>query len=348
MNSPDLNIDPQSDLFSPSIVKELLEGTTEWVNIQEIIKLTFKAIYDILNVHAISINDLQKSLSGKATKTEMNSSLSSKANISDVSKSISDLSSHIQQRATHEETINLLEEKVSKSELQFILSSRVLKEDLIQLMNEKMSIESFNLQMKNIFDKLDNMNNYEKELVRKYDDFVTKDEVKNIYNALDQKANLSEVMVSLESKASKQSVINSLQKKANKIEMDKLLLQKIDLNEFSKITKDLQEELNTLVKSNDEVFVKLKSEFDYELIKVKENLENKSNQSLIEVKNDFTLIQQDTFNKLQNLKDEIKKDLNSKIEATKVVKFDNEYKEINEKKYQETISLMNASMGLLK
>jgi hypothetical protein len=38
------------DLGSPEIIQELLDTNSEWTNIQDIIKLTFKGIYQTLKV----------------------------------------------------------------------------------------------------------------------------------------------------------------------------------------------------------------------------------------------------------------------------------------------------------
>jgi len=49
----------QRENGSPEIIQELLETNSEWTNIQDIIKLTFKGIYHTLKVQNECIRDIE-------------------------------------------------------------------------------------------------------------------------------------------------------------------------------------------------------------------------------------------------------------------------------------------------
>jgi hypothetical protein len=46
--SQDARLDSDMDPYAPSIVQDLLAGANEWRNIQDIIKLTLKAVCDVV------------------------------------------------------------------------------------------------------------------------------------------------------------------------------------------------------------------------------------------------------------------------------------------------------------
>ena len=81
----------QSDPYAPSLVFELLQGKNEWKNIQDIVKLTFKAVCDTIKSQGHAIRDLERQVHNKANIQEFMTSLSLKANVSDVSRTISDI-----------------------------------------------------------------------------------------------------------------------------------------------------------------------------------------------------------------------------------------------------------------
>jgi hypothetical protein len=64
------------------------------------------------------MKELEKQLSNKASKNELNSGLNIKANVADVMRTFSEVASSIETRPTIEEVNGLLDEKISKTDLQ--------------------------------------------------------------------------------------------------------------------------------------------------------------------------------------------------------------------------------------
>ena len=54
----DLELDP----YSPAIVEDLLQGVNEWRNIQDIIRLTFKALTDVVKAQGETIRELERTM----------------------------------------------------------------------------------------------------------------------------------------------------------------------------------------------------------------------------------------------------------------------------------------------
>jgi len=63
------------------------------------------------------MKELEKQISNKASKNELNSGLNIKANVADVMRTFSEVASSIETRPTIEEMNALIDEKVSKSDL---------------------------------------------------------------------------------------------------------------------------------------------------------------------------------------------------------------------------------------
>lgn len=93
------------------------QGSNEWKNIQDIVKLTFKAVCDVIRSQGLAIRELERIVPTKANKSELNAGLSVKANVSDVSRTIAEIASSIENKLTFEEVQNIIDDKVSKTDL---------------------------------------------------------------------------------------------------------------------------------------------------------------------------------------------------------------------------------------
>jgi len=58
-------------LFEPDIVDELLTGVNDWRHVPDIVKLTFKALSDVVRVQGATLAEVQKTLNNKASKAEV-------------------------------------------------------------------------------------------------------------------------------------------------------------------------------------------------------------------------------------------------------------------------------------
>jgi hypothetical protein len=59
-DSPDSGGRASPDMYSTVIVDDLLHGVNEWRNIQDIVRLTFKALSDVVRQQGASIRELER------------------------------------------------------------------------------------------------------------------------------------------------------------------------------------------------------------------------------------------------------------------------------------------------
>ncbi len=92
------------DPYAPTIVQDLLSGSSnDWKNIQDIVKLTFKAICDVLRQQGLALREMERQVPTKASKAEVNAGLSLKANVADVSRTIAEVASTCESKLSFEE-----------------------------------------------------------------------------------------------------------------------------------------------------------------------------------------------------------------------------------------------------
>lgn len=66
-------------------------------------KLTFKAVCDVLKQQGLAIRELERVAPTKASKAELNAGLSLKANVADVSRTFSEMASGMESKLSFEE-----------------------------------------------------------------------------------------------------------------------------------------------------------------------------------------------------------------------------------------------------
>merc|ERR1711871_275852 len=130
-------------------VDEMMNGLNEWRNIQEIVRMTFKALHDVVRAQGESIKKLEQNLEYRATKndveavaatkasgvelsnamaeitSQVTSALASKANLADISRTLSEHSRALGSKANTTELQVALESKASRLDIQHILDGRI-------------------------------------------------------------------------------------------------------------------------------------------------------------------------------------------------------------------------------
>jgi len=220
--------------YSPSIAQDLLSGTNEWVNIQDIVKLTFKALFDVVKAQGEALRDLEQIMPTKASRTEMNSALSQKANISDVSKTIAEIASSIESKVSLEELQLMLAEKLDKKDAEKVLKSG----DMEYCIKETKILESDLNRLTSAVEFL------QKDMGDKLSSIQFNKQIEEIKAELKQKLSLAEFTNELSKKASKESVANALQKKADKKETELLFSKKVDLSDLDKIVSAVERKVD--------------------------------------------------------------------------------------------------------
>lgn len=230
-------VEYETDPYSPVIVDDLLNGINEWRNVQDIVRLTFKALSDVVKAQGATIRELERQMPTKASKAELNSGLAIKANISDVTRQVSDLMASYEGNIRIQEIRDLLEDKVSRNDLQYLLSYKVSVDEMRTALDSKANLRDVDAELKAIRVGIEHT---ESEILQRIHQCVTQRDLNQVYTLLDTKANAQEMNDALNSKANKQSVANALHRKANRSDMDALLARKVDINEFQNIVVALE------------------------------------------------------------------------------------------------------------
>jgi hypothetical protein len=145
------------DPYAPSIVQDLLSGSNDWKNIQDIVKLTFRAVADVLRQQGLALRELERLAPTKASKAELNAGLSLKANVADVSRTVADLASGLEQKLAFEDVQSLLDDRVSKGDLQYLLSNKVSVEELGRVLEHKASSHEVSAQLSTLQGRVDEL-----------------------------------------------------------------------------------------------------------------------------------------------------------------------------------------------
>ena len=67
------------DIYSVTIVEDLLQGTNEWRSIEDILRLTLKALTDVVKTQGIALREVENQLSTRPTRNDVNDQLNCKA-----------------------------------------------------------------------------------------------------------------------------------------------------------------------------------------------------------------------------------------------------------------------------
>ena len=151
--SPSRSYCDPTDPFQPSIVEELLKGQVEWRNIQDIIRVSFRALTDTVKYQGLALRDLEKSLSTKVSKPDFHSVLSQKLDFTDFSENFAHLKSQLEGKISHFEAESLISSRTS--DLAYSLSSKASIEQLSAVAEEKLNTQEFTLAVDDLYGKLD-------------------------------------------------------------------------------------------------------------------------------------------------------------------------------------------------
>ena len=197
--------------YAPVMVEDLVSGLQDWRQVPDIVRLTFKAIVDLLTTQGSAIADIERQLPTKASKSDLSAGLSTKANLSDVTQSLLETNTALQKSITPEVLNSALKDKISRSEF----LSLPTPDTHLSLLEQQIS--HFHSQFEPIHSAISDLNDtYDLHIQR------LNQQVKELWEAMDQKAEVSEVEVMVGNKADKQSVASALQRKVNREEMEEL------------------------------------------------------------------------------------------------------------------------------
>ena len=214
---------PDLDSYAPLLLEDLLSGQHDWRPVPDIVRLSFKALVDLLATQGAAIGEIERQLPAKATKAEVMAGLSTKANVSDMTQALLEANCAWQKSATTEVLDLALKEKVSRSELASLTRPGVSEKEVRGLIEQKVSIGHLEAELQPLQEAM-----AETEL--RFDASIQRleAEIQELCQLLDQKADLVEVEKLTQSKANRQSVISALHTKAGREEVETALGRKAE------------------------------------------------------------------------------------------------------------------------
>lgn len=268
--------DSMSDPYSTRIVDDMLNNLSEWRNIDDIVRLTFKAMTDVLKTQNSAIRELEKQMAVKVSKNEFSSMVSNKTDASQVHAIVNDMRASIDHLLPNKDYQTFIEDYVSKSELQYMLSQKANLDEVKTLLSSKAAVRDVEAEIYAFNTRVDEV---QKEINRKLASFPSHQDIQQLAEKLNEKANYAEIDEVLQNKANKQSVANALHRKANRADVDQALSTKADLEIVERMSQVLERKLDA------NIFEALKEDIRKELIEggaFEDLLNDKGNKQEIE------------------------------------------------------------------
>ena len=106
-----------SDPNSVSLIGDLMSHERDWTGVQEIIKLTLKAMFRTIQNQSKLINEIENVLPMKANKIDIQSIMNSKASVKEVKMAFTEISQTIDNKASFEDVQKIIDSKIDKADV---------------------------------------------------------------------------------------------------------------------------------------------------------------------------------------------------------------------------------------
>ena len=263
----------------------------------EIIKVCIKSLTDTVRNQGIALRELEQKIRNKPSLDEINNSINIKANNGNIYQAIDNLSQELLNRPTHEEISRILSQKPNIG-------------DVTSLINDKMNNNN-NMRFENNYNNLSyKFELFKNEILSKMNDIdnncVKRNELINIKNEIDNKANIADVENALDTKEDKDKIFSLLKNKIDINQIQNLFENKVDKNDILDINRKLDEKLS---KNEFEQFLE-----NYKNNDIEDNFRNKVDMKEFKFLSDSY---KDFERKITKKVDDIDNDLDRLIESVK-------------------------------
>jgi hypothetical protein len=120
---------------------DLVDGTNQWQPVQEIVRLTFKALHDVVKAQGENIKALEKQVAQKVSKGDHAAALAEKVNLSELTHTFEELSRVIDAKADSQEVQAAIERKASRADLQTGLKLKADVSEVQRCLDEKANVD---------------------------------------------------------------------------------------------------------------------------------------------------------------------------------------------------------------
>lgn len=259
-NSPTRSFYDPSDPLQPVMVEELLKGQVEWRNIQDIIRVSFRALTDTVKSQGQLLRDIEKSLSTKVSKSEFHSALSQKLDFTDFSENYAHLKAQLEAKASHFEVESLVSTKTN--ELSYLISEKAGLEHIVSISENKVGNKEFSSTIEDMYGKLDMVH---EEINRMLQVFPSQHDL----NEVRDETNMKILDLGSSLRLQEEHYENVLGKKVNRNEFDVAISRKndeikalhlaVEVKAEAEWTESSLKDLKTLISHNDQAILSLKN-----------------------------------------------------------------------------------------
>ena len=96
----------------------------DWQPVQEIVRLNFKALHDLVSAHGDALKSVEKAVAQKCGKPELTAALSEKVSVTELTTTFEELSRVIDDKADARDTSALVERMAGRAEVQAALAAK--------------------------------------------------------------------------------------------------------------------------------------------------------------------------------------------------------------------------------
>jgi hypothetical protein len=223
----------EGDGDSTAIVEDLLGSLNEWRSVPDIVRLSLKALSDVVKVQGATLRELDRQVNTKLSKTEFSSAISQKASSAEFAKTLTELTSSLQDKVGLVDMQTLLDDKVTRSELQYMVSSKVSVDEMRRALDLKANSRELEAELRAVQKQF---SEFVGDFNKRSANFVHHSELLTIQRALDSKANEAADILS----SFKSQLAEGLARKANVADFDKLSAGKADIVSQSELRQEYE------------------------------------------------------------------------------------------------------------
>ena len=273
---------------SITMVEELLSGLSDWKGTQDIIRMTFKAISEVLKNQSISISHLNKQLSS-FTLPSLPQDLITHSDLEDLKSSI--------------------QEKISKKDFQQALSSKISSDQLAGKLNS----DDFYTEIQQVHKTVEKLN---EDLTRKLLDLSNTKDLQKLHMDLLEKPSWNEVQSELSKKIDQSELFDFVTKKLLRSELEDAVRYKADVKDIVSINAKLDQKTD---KSYVDVTIEnLTSKVNRGLLQGTESHEKGFEDKVHSIQTTIAGLQKTLKSEIENIKKQINNVLSKKVDYSEV------------------------------
>ena len=216
-------------------------GSDAWTPVQEIVRLNFKALHDVVKAHGEALKSVEKSVANKVSRPEHTAAMTEKVSVNELTTTFEELSRVIDNKADARDTSSIVDRMVNRSEVQAALAEKADVADVQRCLDAKAGLDETQQLIGAFEGRLGAAEGSLAEVLSSKADRSELQELREgqptladikqiVAEAVDglRQEMRAEIKETLSTKASKESVATALKTKANRQDVEELLAKHMD------------------------------------------------------------------------------------------------------------------------